>query len=83
MKIETFQRYIRSTVGRIYTSRSNTLDTKDGGNVTTQEVGRYLVYRCYLAESCQQAHFNSQREKARETEKCVMLLTMKIRQPVC
>ena len=69
-------------MGRIYTSTSNTLDTKDGRNVTTQEVGRYLVYRCYLTESCQQAHFNSQREKTRETENCVMLLTMKIRQPL-
>ena len=43
----------------IYTSTSNTLDKKDGGNVTTQEVGTYLVYHCYLAESCQQSHFNS------------------------
>ena len=60
------------------------LDKKDGGNVTTQEIGTYLVYHYYLAESCQQAHFNNQRERerARETEKCVMLLPMKIRPPV-
>ena len=26
---------------------------------TTQEVATYIVYHCYLAESCQQSHFNS------------------------
>ena len=52
-------------MGRAYiicgynTSTSNTLDKKDGGNVTTQQVGTYFVYHCYLAESCQQSHFNS------------------------
>ena len=46
-------------IGGYNTSTSNTLDKKDGGNVTTQEVGTYLVYHCYLAESCQQSHFNS------------------------
>ena len=42
-----------------YTQTSNTLDKKDGGNVTTQEVGTYLVYHYYFAESYQQSHFNS------------------------
>ena len=46
-------------IGGYNTSTSNTLDKKDGGNVTTQEVGTYLVYHCYLAESRQQPHFNS------------------------
>ena len=48
------------------------LDKKDGGNVTTQEIGTYLVYHYYLAESCQQAHFNNQREREsqRDREVC-------------
>ena len=31
-------------IGGYNASTSNTLDKKDGGNVTTQEVGTYLVY---------------------------------------
>ena len=57
--------YIMSVCRWIYTSTSNTLDKKDGGSVTTQEVATYLVYHCYLAESCQQSHFRIHRFKVK------------------
>ena len=52
----------------IYTSTSNTLDKKDGGNVATQEVGTYLVYHCYLAESVSRL-ISIVRERERENQR--------------
>ena len=73
----------------IYTSTSIALDKKDGGNVTTQEVG-YMS--CLSLLSCRvlsagptnnrEKEGEIKRERGRETKKSVMLLTIKVRLPL-